>query len=124
MRLTVTAAAQESGTGIPGVLRLRSDGAASGPGGTVDPTLVWNAVRHSWWLLVSGLLIGLALAGTLIWTATPQYSSSTRLFVSVAGADSSAAYQNNLFSQERVTSYAELLSGTQLAGEVVDELHL
>src|SRR3954451_19459220 len=45
------------------------DGTASGTGGTVDPTLVWNAVRHSWWLLVSGLLIGLALAGTLIWTA-------------------------------------------------------
>jgi receptor protein-tyrosine kinase len=90
----------------------------------MDPTLVWNAVRHSWWLLVSGLLIGLALAGVLIGTATPLYSSSTRLFVSVAGADSSAAYQNNLFSQERVTSYAELLSGTQLAGEVVDELDL
>lgn len=91
----------------------------------MDPALVWNAVRNSWWMLVIGTLVGLAVASALTLTATPLYSSSTRLFVSVAGAtDTSAAYQNNLFSQERVASYAELLHSTQLTGRVVDDLDL
>ncbi|MGY1802952.1 polysaccharide biosynthesis tyrosine autokinase [Blastococcus sp. SYSU D00922] len=86
---------------------------------------VLGAVRSGWWLLVSGILVGLLLAGALSWAATPLYSSSTRLFVSVAGTtDTSAAYQGNLFSQQRVTSYAELLTGEQLAEEVVDDLGL
>ena len=84
-----------------------------------------QAVRSGWWLLVSGLLAGLVIAGVLSWLTTPLYSSSTRLFVSVAGStDTSAAYQGNLFSQQRVTSYAQLLTGEKLAGEVVDALRL
>jgi succinoglycan biosynthesis transport protein ExoP len=41
-----------------------------------------------------------------------------------ATTHTSAAYQGNLFSQQRVTSYAQLLTGEQLAGRVVDELDL
>jgi succinoglycan biosynthesis transport protein ExoP len=86
---------------------------------------VLNAVRSGWWLLVGGLLAGLTVAGVLTWIATPLYSSSTQLFVSVAGStDTSAAYQGNLFSQQRVTSYAQLLTGEKLAGQVVDDLDL
>jgi hypothetical protein len=72
----------------------------------LEPKDVLNAVRSGWWLIVGGLLAGLAVAGVLTWLATPLYSSSTRLFVSAAGStDTSAAYQGNLFSQQRVTSY-------------------
>lgn len=86
---------------------------------------VLQAVRSGWWLLVTGVLVGLALAGTLSWLATPLYSSSTRLVVAVAGApDTSAAYQGNLFSQQRINTYTPLLTGKSLAGEVVDELDL
>jgi receptor protein-tyrosine kinase len=86
---------------------------------------VLHAVRSGWWLLVGVLIAGLATSGVLTWLATPLYSSSTQLFVSVAGStDTSAAYQGNLFSQQRVTSYAQLLSGDQLAGQVVDDLGL
>jgi succinoglycan biosynthesis transport protein ExoP len=86
---------------------------------------VLHAVRSGWWLLTGGLLLGLIAAGLLSWLATPLYSSSTQLFVSVAGStDTSAAYQGNLFSQQRVTSYAQLLTGEQLAGQVVDDLDL
>ena len=64
---------------------------------------VLQAVRSGWWWLVTGLLVGLAAAGLLSWLATPLYSSSTQFWVSVAGAtDTSAAYQGNLFSQQRV----------------------
>ena len=94
-------------------------------GALLDLKDVLHAVRSGWWLLVSGVLVGLVVAGVLRWTATPLYSSSTQLFVSVAGTtDTSTAYQGNLFSQQRVTSYAELLTGEQLAGEVVDDLDL
>lgn len=82
-------------------------------------------MRSGWWLLLGGLLVGLAAAGLLSWLATPLYSSSTQLFVSVAGStDTSAAYQGNLFTQQRVTSYAQLLTGEALAAEVVDDLDL
>lgn len=86
---------------------------------------VLQAVRSGWWWLVTGLLVGLAVAGMLNWLATPLYSSSTRLFVAVAGStDTSAAQAGNLFSQQRVTSYVPLLTGKSLAGDVVDELDL
>jgi receptor protein-tyrosine kinase len=43
----------------------------------------------------------------------------------VAGStDTSAAYQGNLFSQQRVTSYAQLLTGEQLSSRVVEDLEL
>lgn len=86
---------------------------------------VLRAVRAGWWLVAAAVLLGVVIAGTLSWLATPLYSSSTRLFVSTAGStDAAAAYQGNLFSQERVTSYAQLLAGEQLAARVVGDLGL
>ncbi|MGY2078745.1 polysaccharide biosynthesis tyrosine autokinase [Modestobacter sp. SYSU DS0657] len=86
---------------------------------------VLQALRAGWWLLVAGLLAGLCAAGLVTWQATPLYPSSTQLFVSTTGTDStSTAYQGNLFSQQRVTSYVQLLTGTQLAARVVDQLGL
>jgi succinoglycan biosynthesis transport protein ExoP len=86
---------------------------------------VVQALRNGWWLLVIGLLVGLAAAGVATWRTTPLYSSSTQLFVTTTGAeDSSTAYQGNLFSQQRVASYAQLITGDQLAGRVVEQLAL
>jgi succinoglycan biosynthesis transport protein ExoP len=86
---------------------------------------VVQALREGWWLVVAGLLAGLAAAGVVTWQTTPLYSSSTQLFVSMTGTDdTSTAYQGNLFSQQRVTSYVQLLSGEQLAGRIVDQLGL
>ncbi len=86
---------------------------------------VLQAVRSGWWLLVAAVLLALAAAGALTWMATPLYASSTQLFVSTSSStDTSTAYQGNLFSQQRVTSYAQLLTGEQLAARVVEELGL
>lgn len=86
---------------------------------------VLKAVRSGWWLLVGTVLAGVAAGGLLAWSAVPLYASSTQLFVSTAGtADTAEAYQGNLFSQQRVTSYAELLRGVHLAGRVVESLGL
>lgn len=56
---------------------------------------------------------------------TPLYQASTRLFVSTtSGSTLSDAYQGNRFSQERVVSYAELLTGQTLAQRTIDKLKL
>ena len=84
-----------------------------------------QALRSGWWLIVLAALVGVAGAGALTFLATPLYSSTTKLFVSTSSStDTSSAYQGNLFSQQRVSSYAELLSGVDLAGQVVQDLHL
>lgn len=84
-----------------------------------------NAVRSGWWLVVGAVLLAMAVAGVLTWRATPMYASSSRLFVSTSAAtDTAQAYQGDLFSQQRVTSYAQLLGGDQLAARVVDDLQL
>ena len=84
-----------------------------------------QAIRAHWVLALAALLLGVAVAGVATWQTTPLYASSTRLFVSTPGSqDAATAYQGNLFSQERVTSYAELLEGEQLAARVVDSLNL
>jgi succinoglycan biosynthesis transport protein ExoP len=103
----------------------RGTGPTRKAGGTLELKDVLQAVRSGWWLLVCSVLLAVGAAGALTWFATPLYSSSTQLFVSTATtADTSAAYQGNLFSQQRVTSYAELLTGERMAGRVVEELGL
>ena len=70
-------------------------------------------------------LVTIGLAAAFTWTATPQYASSSRLFVSTSGAsDDAQANQGGQFSLQRVKSYADLLTGQQIANRVVDELKL
>src|SRR3954453_134246 len=124
---TVPSASSLAVTGSEGFVQTLETGTGLSckRGALLDLRDVLNAVRSGWWLLAGGLLLGLAVAGLLSWLATPLYSSSTQLFVSVAGStDTSAAYQGNLFSQQRVTSYAQLLTGEKLAAQVVDDLGL
>lgn len=57
--------------------------------------------------------------------STPLYEASTRLFVSTTSGDSVAEiYQGNLYSQQRVVSYTQLLMGETLAQRTVDKLGL
>jgi capsular exopolysaccharide synthesis family protein len=86
---------------------------------------VLAALRAAWWLPVLGLVVGgaVALAASLL--QTPQYTSHTQLFVSTTdSATTSDVFQGSQFSQQRVTSYAQLLTGEELAGRVVDRLDL
>lgn len=92
-----------------------------------------RAVRARWWLPVIGILVGLAVAGAVLWQTTPLYASSTQLFIGAAGSPDSGAtgstatadaYAAGLFSQQRVESYVELLESERLAQEVVDDLGL
>lgn len=73
---------------------------------------------------VTTVVAVLAALGVSLLT-TPQYEAKTRLFVSTSsGASVQEIYQGNLFSQQRVTSYTELLEGTTLAQRTLDKLGL
>lgn len=84
----------------------------------------WTTVRRRWRWVASCLLLAVAAAAALTWAATPQYSSSTRLFISTSQSDESSAYTGNLFATQRVTSYADLVTSRQLAERVADDLGL
>ena len=75
-------------------------------------------------MIVGCLMAAIAVAALVTVQMTPQYASKSRLFVSTAQSDTSAAYQGGLFSAERVTSYADLVSGRELSNRVIDRLGL
>ncbi len=78
-----------------------------------------QVVRERWKLVLASFLLGLGLAGILTWTATPTYASTVVMFVSAQQpVDTTGAYQGSLMSQQRVKSYAQLLSGGRLREEV------
>jgi receptor protein-tyrosine kinase len=83
------------------------------------------ALRATWWLPAVGLAVGAAVALAVSLLQTPLYTSHTQLFVSTRdSATTSEVFQGSQFSQQRVTSYAQLLTGEELAGRVVDRLDL
>src|SRR3546814_17365190 len=68
------------------------------------------------------MILAVAAAAALTFTATPQYASTARLFVSTSPSDTADAYQGNLFATQRVASYAEMVGRRQLGGRVADAL--
>lgn len=83
-----------------------------------------NLHRHAA-LIVTAVVAGLAVAAALTWLTPTTYRSSTKLFVTAAHpVDTAAAYEGNLFTQQRMTSYANILTSPQLAQRVVAELGL
>lgn len=79
------------------------------------------AILRKQYLLII-VVFGLAIAAAALYTvqATPLYSSTVTFFVTTpSGTDTSAAYQGGLFSQQRVTSYADLITGDRLAKAVI-----
>jgi succinoglycan biosynthesis transport protein ExoP len=85
-----------------------------------------RVLRAHWMLVVISVLVCMAAAGGLAWTRTSIYAAKTQMFVSTSGvpADLSQTYQGGLFSQQRVRSYAKVMSSATVAQAVIDELHL
>jgi len=82
-------------------------------------------LRARWILILLTTLGVIAVAAGLTWSATPQYASSSRLFISTSGStDAGEANQGSQFSLQRVKSYADLLTGQVIARRVVADLEL
>ncbi|NLG55328.1 MAG: polysaccharide biosynthesis tyrosine autokinase [Rhodococcus sp.] len=83
-------------------------------------------ILQSRWKIIA-ITVVVAVGGALGMSlmTTPTYEASTRLFVSTsAGTSVNELYQGNLYSQQRVTSYTQLLTGETLAQRTIDELGL
>ncbi|MUL76887.1 polysaccharide biosynthesis tyrosine autokinase [Mycolicibacterium sp. CBMA 226] len=76
-----------------------------------------------WWAIVILAVVG-GIAGWSWWQfGNREYQSSATLFVATQnGTSVTEAYQNNLFSQDRVNSYATLAMSEQVAARAVDQL--
>ncbi|MFY2791572.1 polysaccharide biosynthesis tyrosine autokinase [Rhodococcus sp. MALMAid1271] len=82
-------------------------------------------LKARWIIIAVTVVVAIlgALGASLL--TTPQYESSARMFVSTSGGASvSDTYQGNLFSQQRVASYSELVTSEALAARVLDVLPL
>lgn len=81
-----------------------------------------QVLRRRWRTVATFVVVLLAVAVVITIQATPQYSSSARLFVSTVQTDTTDAYEGSLFSAARVASYADLVTGEELSRRVIDEL--
>ncbi|WP_425560511.1 polysaccharide biosynthesis tyrosine autokinase [Luedemannella flava] len=74
-----------------------------------------RAIRRRWWfLLVACLAAALAAAVVTIQTP-PRYATTVTFFANTPNRGVNEAFQGNLLSQQRVKSYADLLTGDRLA---------
>ncbi|PZF91195.1 polysaccharide biosynthesis tyrosine autokinase [Micromonospora deserti] len=76
-------------------------------------------VRRHWWLVLLTLMVVLGVTAFITVRAQPRYVASVTFFVTTPTQGVTDAYQGGLFLQQRVKSYAELLTSDRLAQSVV-----
>jgi capsular exopolysaccharide synthesis family protein len=83
-------------------------------------------LRRRWRTAAAVAVAGLVAACAITLATTAVYQASTQVFVSLrgAGGDSSTAYQDNLFSQQRVKSYVKIADSPSVTQPVVAQLNL
>ena len=82
-------------------------------------------LRARWVTVCVATIVGVLAAVVITLLTTPLYRASTGLFVSTTSSGSVAEiYQGNLFSQQRVLSYTQLIMGETLAQRTIEKLSL
>lgn len=82
-------------------------------------------VRKHWGGIIAITLLGTVVALSYSLLQTPQYSASTRVFVSTQSGDTSAELaQGNTYTLSRVKTYAQMATSERVLGGVVDALDL
>lgn len=112
-----------------GGFNVGSSASGALPGGqrghVVSMRQVAAALRSGWWIVAISAIVGVASAALYSFLASPKYTAETRLFVTTTDTSTTAAaFQGSQFTQQRVTSYAQLLDGVDLARRVVAQLGL
>lgn len=78
-----------------------------------------RAVRRQWWMVVTAVVLGVGAGVGVTAMTPPEYAASVTFFVGTQTKGVSDAYQGSLFSQQRIKSYADLLTSDRLARVVV-----
>jgi succinoglycan biosynthesis transport protein ExoP len=82
-------------------------------------------LRKYWALILALALAGLAASALYSLTKTPEYSSSSKVFVSTQSSDNlSELTQGNTYSQQRVKTYVNLVSTPIVLQPVIAALEL
>jgi receptor protein-tyrosine kinase len=91
----------------------------------VDFKELLRMAQRRWLTIVVFFLLGLAGAGALTYTQTPQYQSEARIFISATTSGGSVEALNaSLFTTQRVESYADLATSRELMQRVIARLDL
>ncbi|WP_296104979.1 polysaccharide biosynthesis tyrosine autokinase [uncultured Corynebacterium sp.] len=86
---------------------------------------IWAVVRRNAWILALFIVLGVAGAWGVSMLMPTKYTSTASVFVSVDSDGSiSDAYQSTQFAEQRMQSYAQLVSGDVLAEQVIKDLNL
>ncbi|NMM24103.1 MAG: polysaccharide biosynthesis tyrosine autokinase [Phycicoccus sp.] len=84
-----------------------------------------RVIRKRWRVIVSVMLVILAAAALATAMSPKVYQAQTRLFVSTSGGgDSGALLQGSSFTQQRVKSYADVITTPSVLDPVIQQLHL
>jgi succinoglycan biosynthesis transport protein ExoP len=83
-------------------------------------------LRQHWLLIALLTTCGTVGAGLYSAVVPPTYEAKTQLFVSTAGRDTNVSElaQGSAFTQQRVKSYADLLTSPRVLAPVIDQLSL
>jgi tyrosine-protein kinase len=86
----------------------------------VTPHKVLDVVRERWRFLVAGLLLGVVAAGIAIYLVPREYSASVTMIVSTQSVDpTSQVSASDEISQQRISTYVELMGSRRLASDVI-----
>ncbi|MHB1472926.1 MAG: tyrosine-protein kinase domain-containing protein [Dermatophilaceae bacterium] len=82
-------------------------------------------IRKRWRIIVAAMLVVLAGAALATALSPKVYQAQTRLFVSTSGGnDSGALLQGSSFTQQRVKSYADVITTPKVLDPVIQTLRL
>ncbi|MDV3128670.1 Wzz/FepE/Etk N-terminal domain-containing protein [Mycobacterium sp. 21AC1] len=83
------------------------------------------AIRRSWWILAVAISAGVFVSVLASRQVTPEYTATTRLFISATGGNSSSeAFSGGQFAEQRAESYVHIITSEQMTQRVVDDLRL
>jgi capsular exopolysaccharide synthesis family protein len=90
-------------------------------GSGVDIRDYLRALRAGWALLLLGLVLGAGVAAAVSSALPKQYTVGSQLFVSTTtSGDLATTVQGGYYAQDKVASYAQLISSKDLAAAVID----
>ena len=85
----------------------------------------FRVIRKRWRVIVAVVLVAVAAAAVATSLSPKIYEAQTQLFVSTSGGnDASALLQGSSFTQQRVQSYADIITTPAVLGPVIDQLGL
>ena len=83
------------------------------------------ALRRRWLWVLAVVVLSVASAAAVTFTTVPKYAADVQLFASAGGSTAtSAAYQGGLFVQQRVESYARIVSSPLVLDPVIERQQL